>query len=108
MQLLTQILEKGICRGDQSLQIVNKDIRPLTLMDRLKGKSEDIENLDEITSYILECGLDVESACKELNMTDEYIPIPEEVQDFYKMVRPSPLTRAYFLEKVLAVFKHLC
>lgn len=32
-----------------------------------------IENVDEITSYILECGLDVESACKELGMTDEQI-----------------------------------
>ena len=42
-----------------------------------------------------------ELAKQELNMTDEYIPIPEEVQEFYKMVRPSPLTRAYFLEKVL-------
>ncbi len=42
-----------------------------------------------------------ELARQELNMTDEYIPIPEEVQEFYKMVRPSPLTRAYFLEKVL-------
>jgi len=38
---------------------------------------------------------------QELNMTDEYIPIPEGVRDFYKMVRPSPLTRAYCLEKVL-------
>ncbi len=38
---------------------------------------------------------------QELNETDEYIPIPEEVQDFYKMVRPSPLIRAYYLEKVL-------
>lgn len=42
-----------------------------------------------------------ELARQELNMTDKYIPIPEEVQDFYKMVRPSPLTRAYYLEKVL-------
>ena len=32
-----------------------------------------IENLDEITSYILECGLDVETACQELGMTDEQI-----------------------------------
>ncbi len=40
-------------------------------------------------------------ALQELNFTDEYIPIPDEVQDFYKMVRPSPLTRAYYLEKVL-------
>ena len=38
---------------------------------------------------------------QELNMTDEYIPIPEEVQEFYRMIRPSPLTRAYCLEKVL-------
>ncbi len=42
-----------------------------------------------------------ELAKQELNVTDEYIPIPEEVQEFYKMVRPSPLTRAYYLEKVL-------
>ena len=42
-----------------------------------------------------------ELALQELNTTDEYIPIPEEVMDFYKMVRPSPLTRAYCLEKVL-------
>ena len=38
---------------------------------------------------------------QELNMTDEYIPIPDEVMDFYRMIRPSPLTRAYYLEKVL-------
>ncbi len=42
-----------------------------------------------------------ELAKQELNMTDEYIPIPEEVQEFYRMIRPSPLTRAYCLEKVL-------
>ena len=42
-----------------------------------------------------------ELAKQELNMTDEYIEIPDEVQDFYKMVRPSPLIRAYYLEKVL-------
>lgn len=42
-----------------------------------------------------------ELAKQELNMTDEYIPIPQEVQDFYTMIRPSPLTRAYCLEKVL-------
>ncbi len=42
-----------------------------------------------------------ELAKQELNEVDEYIPIPEEVQEFYKMIRPSPLTRAYCLEKVL-------
>ncbi len=42
-----------------------------------------------------------ELAKQELNYTDEYIPIPEEVIEFYKMTRPSPLIRAYCLEKVL-------
>lgn len=38
---------------------------------------------------------------QELNDTDPYIDIPEEIQNFYKMYRPSPLIRAYFLEKAL-------
>lgn len=38
---------------------------------------------------------------QELNATDRYIEIPEEIRDFYTMYRPSPLTRAYFLEKYL-------
>lgn len=38
---------------------------------------------------------------QELDDTDAYIDIPKEIQDFYKMYRPSPLIRAYFLEKAL-------
>lgn len=38
---------------------------------------------------------------QELNETDRYIPIPQEILDFYKMYRPAPLTRAYCLEKKL-------
>ena len=38
---------------------------------------------------------------QEFNETDEYIEIPKEVREFYTMIRPSPLTRAYCLEKVL-------
>ena len=38
---------------------------------------------------------------QELNDTDVYIPIPQEIRDFYKMYRPSPLVRAYCLEKKL-------
>lgn len=38
---------------------------------------------------------------QELNETDKFIPIPDEVFDFYKMFRPSPLVRAYNLEKLL-------
>ncbi len=38
---------------------------------------------------------------QELNDTDAYIDIPEEIREFYKMYRPSPLVRAYCLEKAL-------
>ncbi len=38
---------------------------------------------------------------QELNDTDAYIDIPQEILDFYKMYRPSPLVRAYCLEKKL-------
>ena len=38
---------------------------------------------------------------QELNVNDALIPIPEEIRDFYKMYRPSPLVRAYCLEKHL-------
>lgn len=42
-----------------------------------------------------------ELVAQELNTSDRYIPIPEPVRDFYKMYRPSPLVRAYYLEKAL-------
>ena len=42
-----------------------------------------------------------ELVSQELNVTDPWIDIPGEVLDFYKMYRPSPLIRAYCLEKVL-------
>jgi len=42
-----------------------------------------------------------ELAKQELDDTTRYIDIPDEIRDFYKMYRPSPLVRAYFLEKAL-------
>ena len=38
---------------------------------------------------------------QELDNDTRYYPIPQEILDFYKMYRPSPLTRAYCLEKKL-------
>lgn len=38
---------------------------------------------------------------QELDDTTAYFDIPEEIQNFYKMYRPSPLVRAYCLEKQL-------
>ena len=42
-----------------------------------------------------------ELVAQELDNDNRLIPIPEEIQDFYKMYRPSPLVRAYCLEKKL-------
>ncbi|MBR6106377.1 MAG: TrpB-like pyridoxal phosphate-dependent enzyme [Oscillospiraceae bacterium] len=42
-----------------------------------------------------------ELAEQELNDTEPYIEIPAEIRNFYKMFRPSPLVRAYCLEKQL-------
>lgn len=38
---------------------------------------------------------------QELDDTTRNIPIPQEIRDFYKMYRPSPLVRAYCLEEKL-------
>jgi len=38
---------------------------------------------------------------QEFNSTDEFIEIPGEIRDFYKMYRPAPLVRAYCLEQEL-------
>ena len=38
---------------------------------------------------------------QELDDTTPYFDIPQEILDFYKMYRPSPLVRAYCLEKEL-------
>ena len=42
-----------------------------------------------------------ELAKQEIDDTSKFIPIPNEVREFYKMYRPSPLIRAYCLEKAL-------
>lgn len=49
-----------------------------------------------------------EELCKqELNFTDRLIEIPEEVRDIYKNYRPTPLVRAYGLEKALDTPAHI-
>ena len=49
-----------------------------------------------------------EELCKqELNQTDQWIDIPEEVRDMYKYYRSTPLVRAYGLEKALDTPAHI-
>ena len=67
--------------------------KPAPLINPGTGKPLTIEDLNPIF-------------CEELNKQEmdndtPYFDIPEEIQNFYKMYRPSPLVRAYFLEKAL-------
>ena len=48
-----------------------------------------------------------ELARQELDDETRYIPIPDEIRDFYKMYRPAPLVRAYCLEKKLNTPAHI-
>ena len=58
--------------------------------------------LDELSKVFC-----TELARQELDDTSPYIPIPQEVRDFYKMYRPAPLVRAYCLEKALGTPAHI-
>lgn len=49
-----------------------------------------------------------EELCRqELNQTDQWIEIPEEVREMYKYYRSTPLVRAYGLEKALGTPAHI-
>ena len=48
-----------------------------------------------------------ELAQQEMNFTDAWIDIPEEVRDKYRIYRPSPLVRATGLEKALDTPAHI-
>lgn len=52
--------------------------------------------LEELSGIFCE-----ELARQELDNTTPYIDIPEPIREYYKMFRPSPLIRAYNLEKAL-------
>ncbi len=58
--------------------------------------------LDELSQVFC-----TELAKQELDDTSEYIQIPTEIRDFYKMYRPAPLVRAYCLEKALGTPAHI-
>jgi len=44
---------------------------------------------------------------QEMDNDTPYFEIPQEIYDFYKMYRPSPLVRAYCLEKALDTPAHI-
>jgi len=67
--------------------------KPAPLLNPGTGKPLTAEELSPIFCE--------ELVAQELDDTTPYIEIPSEIRDFYKMFRPSPLVRAYCLEKKL-------
>ena len=67
--------------------------KPAPLLNPGTGKPLKAEELEPIFCK--------ELVKQELDNDTRFIPIPEEVLNFYKMYRPSPLVRAYFLEEAL-------
>ena len=63
--------------------------------------------LQPMTAAELEQVFCKELVQQELDDTTPYIDIPEEILSFYKMYRPSPLVRAYELEKKLGTPAHI-
>ena len=61
----------------------------------------DPETMKPISAEKLEQVFCKELVQQELDETTAYFPIPEEIRNFYKMYRPSPLVRAYCLEEKL-------
>ena len=59
------------------------------------------ETLKPMTAQELSKVFCDELVAQELDETNAYIEIPEEIRNFYKMYRPSPLVRAYCLEEKL-------
>ncbi len=67
--------------------------KPAPLINPGTGKPLTLEDLNPIFCEDLNR--------QELDNDTAYFDIPGEIQNFYKMYRPSPLVRAYFLEKAL-------
>lgn len=86
------IEEDEMPRSYQNLRAYMKD-KPEPMLNPATLKPVSFEDMQPVF-----CDACIE---QELNVTDKFIPIPKEVLDFYKMYRPSPLVRAYNLEKLL-------
>lgn len=67
--------------------------KPAPLLNPGTGKAL---TLDELSPIFCE-----ELCRQELDNDTRFFEIPRDIQDFYRMYRPSPLVRAYFLEKAL-------
>ena len=75
---------------------------PVKPMPMLNPKTKEPVTVDDLSSlFCREC------SCQELNQTDRWIDIPEEVRQRYANYRCTPLVRAYGLEEALGTPAHI-
>ncbi len=86
------LTEEEMPRTWLNLKAFMKNAHP-PFLNPATGKPCAAEELEQV--FCKEC---VE---QELNTSDEEIEIPAGIRDFYTNFRPSPLVRAYFLERAL-------
>lgn len=73
--------------------------KPLPMLDPVTREPVTLEQLSRI--FCTECSR------QELNMTDRWIDIPDQVREMYTYYRSTPLVRAYGLEKALDTPAHI-
>ena len=73
--------------------------KPAPLLNPGTGKPMTAEELSAVFCE--------ELVAQELDNDTRFIPIPDEIRNFYKMYRPSPLVRAYCLEEKLQTPAHI-
>ena len=73
--------------------------KPQQMLNPVTRKPVTVEELSEL--FCMEC------AKQELNMTDRWIEIPEEVREKYTYYRSTPMVRAYGLEEALGTPAHI-
>lgn len=79
--------------------IPSMPVKPMPMLNPADGKPLTAEDLYPLFSK--------EAADQEMNFTDSWIEIPEQVRDLYKIWRPTPLVRARGLEKALDTPAHI-
>lgn len=79
--------------------VADMKTKPMPMLDPTTHKPLTEEDLFPLFSK--------EASRQEMNTNDAWIEIPEEVRDLYKIWRPTPLVRAYGLEKALDTPAHI-
>ncbi len=79
--------------------VADMPVKPQPMINPATGEALKAEDLMPLFSK--------EASLQELNETDRFIEIPEEVREMYKIYRPTPLVRARGLEKALGTKAHI-